>query len=755
MDSNPQIDLAHDFLASTGENIFLTGRAGTGKTTFLRELSQRSPKRMIIVAPTGVAAINAGGVTMHSFFQLPLGAFVPGLKREGDEIRRFSKIKIAIIKSIDLLVIDEISMVRADTLDNVDEVLRRYRDRRKPFGGVQLLMIGDLGQLSPVVKDPEWEILQWYYPSPYFFDSQALRKTSYTSIELQHIYRQRDEHFIDLLSRVRENRVDDELLGQLNERHIPNFDPPQSEGYITLTSHNSTARDINEAKLAALTTPEFKYNAIIEGDFSEHLYPTDVELRLKVGAQVMFTKNDQSNDKRYVNGTIGEVVKLGDDLIEVAPAAGGDVITVEPADWENTKYSIDTTSNMIVEQVDGIFRQYPLRTAWAITIHKSQGLTFDRAIVDAADSFSHGQVYVALSRCRTLEGMVLRTPMRREAIISDSKVNTFSRGVEQNQPTGETLSRFQRDYSRRLLQELFDFDLLPEMWNPAGIYMEEHLSNLYPNMIAQWKKAGGNLREAVIDVGVKFRRQIARLTGEGNIEDNEVLAERVRKGADYFLEHCGAVALLLTEAMGLQIDNKEVKRRLTDMLGKVERELRVKMATLTFVTTEPFTVQRYLETRGKVISEIEAGIKEKFQRRRRDGGGDSDSAEVDVADPVLFEKLRDWRYRTAMERKVPVYVVANQRVLIGLVNRCPTDKEALTAISGIGRSFVEKYGDKVLSLISDHLAGGDAGDPWEAGDTRIADNAVVVEDSSDAGEAGTAKAAPKKKKKKAKKTIEP
>ncbi|MDR1671045.1 MAG: AAA family ATPase [Alistipes sp.] len=697
MNSNPQLDLAFEFLASTGENIFLTGRAGTGKTTFLRTLREHSPKRMIVVAPTGVAAINAGGVTMHSFFQLPLGAYVPGHRRAGDEIRRFSKMKIAIIKSIDLLVIDEISMVRADMLDSVDDVLRRFRDRRKPFGGVQLLMIGDMGQLSPVVKDHERELLREHYPSPYFFDSQALRNTSYTSIELQHIYRQRDEHFIDLLARVRENRVDDELLAVLNQRHIPDFDPPQSEGYITLTSHNHTARAINEDKLAALATLEYSYNAEIERDFPEHLYPAEVTLRLKKGAQVMFTKNDSSPEKRFVNGTIGEVVEIDDTRIEVKPSAGGESIVVERAEWNNTKYSIDPATNHIVEHIDGVFRQYPLRTAWAITIHKSQGLTFDRAIIDAAESFSHGQVYVALSRCRTLEGMVLRAPMRREAIIKDLTVDDFSRHVERNQPDKEALTRFQRDYYRALLCELFDFDRLLFLWNPPGIYMEETLARLYPKMIVQWKRESAALRAEVVEVGEKFRLQITRLTTQDDPESNDALAGRVTKGAKYFLQQCETPSRLLAEASAMSIDNKEVKKRLSDMLDKLNKELRVKLATLTLAANEPFTVQSYLEAKGGAISAVELSAKIKPARPAK-----ADIDTDDIHDPELFELLRQWRHKTASEQHIPVYVVANQKALIAISNSQPSDPAQLLKIRGIGKSFIEKYAGQVLAIIAEY-----------------------------------------------------
>jgi DNA uptake protein ComE-like DNA-binding protein len=702
MNSNPRLELAYDFLDSTGENIFLTGRAGTGKTTFLKTLRERSPKRMIVVAPTGIAAINAGGVTMHSFFQLPPRMYIPG-SRPKDEFLRFSKIKSAIIKSMDLLVIDEISMVRADTLDNVDEVLRRFRDPRKPFGGVQLLMIGDMGQLTPVVKDNEWDILGKYYRSPYFFDSLALGQTSYTSIELQHIYRQRDKHFIDLLSKVRENRVDDKILNALNERYQAGFDPPQSEGYILLTTHNHSARAFNETKLDALPTREYTYAAEIAGNFPEYMYPVEISLHLKRGAQVMFTKNDLSPEKRYVNGTIGEVVEIDPDHIEVRPAAGGDNIVVERAEWNNTKYSIDPVTNHIVEEIDGVFKQYPLRTAWAITIHKSQGLTFDRVIIDAAESFSHGQVYVALSRCRTLEGMVLRAPLNRETIIRDSSVDDFSRHVEQNQPDEQALTISQKRYFETLLCEQFDFDKLQRFWDPAGIFMEENLVQLYPKLVEQWRKASVELRLGVVAVGGRFRMQIAQLMQEGDHTSNEALADRVRKGAKYFLERCTELSERLAKAIETEIDNKEIKKRLAGLLEKIDKELRVKLATLTVAADEPFTVHSYLRAKGEAISSVEAATKAKPSRASKASKPSAgSSADEDIVDAGLFELLRQWRYKTATERKLPVYVVATQKVLTAICNTQPSTVEELQKIHGIGKSFIEKYANQILALLADY-----------------------------------------------------
>ena len=405
MTQNPQLELAINFVQFTNKNLFLTGKAGTGKTTFLHNLKKSSLKRMAVVAPTGVAAINAGGVTIHSFFQLPFVPYVPG-SNGAQQQRRFQRDKINLIKSLDLLVIDEISMVRADTLDNIDEVLRRLRNPAKPFGGVQLLMIGDLHQLSPVVKDEDWKILKEHYSSLYFFNSKALHKTSHVTIELKHIYRQSDSFFIDLLNRVRENRIDADVLASLNQRYIHNFKPADDEGYITLTTHNATAQEINENKLAEIKLKSQRFKATIEGEFPEFAYPTALDLEVKIGAQVMFIKNDPSREKLFYNGKIGNVTRIDNQVIYVKCSSDSMEIAVEPLEWNNISYELNAETKEVTENIIGRFIQHPLKLAWAITIHKSQGLTFEKAIIDANAAFAHGQVYVALSRCKSFEGLV-------------------------------------------------------------------------------------------------------------------------------------------------------------------------------------------------------------------------------------------------------------------------------------------------------------------------------------------------------------
>ena len=433
MENNPELQLAWQFIENTGTHLFLTGKAGTGKTTFLKRLREHTPKRMVVLAPTGIAAINAGGVTIHSFFQISFAPFVPETTFNSAQIQyRYSQEKRNIIRSMDLLVIDEISMVRADLLDAVDATLRRYRNREKPFGGVQLLMIGDLQQLAPVVRDSEWSLLRNYYETPYFFASRALRETTYMTIELEKVYRQNDTFFLSLLNKIRENKADDEVLNELNQRYQQGFQPPKEEGYIRLTTHNNQAQQVNDRELASLPGKPYHFRAEVTGTFPEYTYPADEILTIKEGAQIMFLKNDVSLEKRYYNGMIGEVVAVNDSEIYVKEKGSEEDFLLLPEEWGNYKYVLNEETKEITEVIEGTFRQYPIRLAWAITIHKSQGLTFERAIIDARNSFAHGQTYVALSRCKTLEGLVLESPLRKEAIISDSVVDNFTKEVERN-----------------------------------------------------------------------------------------------------------------------------------------------------------------------------------------------------------------------------------------------------------------------------------------------------------------------------------
>ena len=512
MENNPELQLAWQFIENTGTHLFLTGKAGTGKTTFLKRLREHTPKRMVVLAPTGIAAINAGGVTIHSFFQISFAPFVPETTFNSAQIQyRYSQEKRNIIRSMDLLVIDEISMVRADLLDAVDATLRRYRNREKPFGGVQLLMIGDLQQLAPVVRDSEWSLLRNYYETPYFFASRALRETTYMTIELEKVYRQNDTFFLSLLNKIRENKADDEVLNELNRRYQQGFQPPKEEGYIRLTTHNNQAQQVNDRELASLPGKPYHFRAEVTGTFPEYTYPADEILTIKEGAQIMFLKNDVSLEKRYYNGMIGEVVAVNDSEIYVKEKGSEEDFLLLPEEWGNYKYVLNEETKEITEVIEGTFRQYPIRLAWAITIHKSQGLTFERAIIDARNSFAHGQTYVALSRCKTLEGLVLESPLRKEAIISDSVVDNFTKEVERNKPGNKQLSDMQKAYFFDLLSDLFNFYSLEQAYKRLLRMLDEDLYKLYPKLLTEYKLLEPHIKEKIVEVAHRFRNQYTRL----------------------------------------------------------------------------------------------------------------------------------------------------------------------------------------------------------------------------------------------------
>ena len=437
----------------TNRSIFLTGKAGTGKTTFLNEFVKKTKKKHIVVAPTGIAAINAGGVTIHSMFGLPLRTFIPTTDRIdshlGNNIAdlmqhfKYRKDKLKLLREIEIIIIDEVSMLRADVLDMMDFSLRFVRRNQQKFGGVQMLFIGDLYQLPPVVRDEHF--LGQYYKSPFFFESYALKEMPLITLELTTVYRQTDEKFLDILNDIRDGAVGDIDFETLNERYIPDFEP-KDEAYVYLTSHNRMADEINQKKIAELKGKAYHYHADIIGNFNENQYPNEELLQLKVGAQVMFIRNDASSDKRYFNGKLAEVMSLDQKEVTVLIDGDDEVYTLKKETWEQKKYGLDAEKN-ITEDVLGSFQQYPIRLAWAVTIHKSQGLTFDRLIIDAGKSFASGQVYVALSRCRTLEGIVLKSKITPGVIFSDRRVSQFQDETNANEKVAEILQAEKYDYS--------------------------------------------------------------------------------------------------------------------------------------------------------------------------------------------------------------------------------------------------------------------------------------------------------------------
>ncbi|MDR0829454.1 MAG: helix-turn-helix domain-containing protein [Prevotellaceae bacterium] len=513
MDNSSDFALAEQFVEQTSQHVFLTGKAGTGKTTFLRHIVEITHKRAVVAAPTGIAAINAGGVTLHSLFQLPFSPYIPNTKQD---ISHFSAAKLDVIRRMELLIIDEVSMLRADVLDAIDATLRRVRRSSKAFGGVQILYIGDMFQLPPVVKDDEWAILQQYYPTQFFFHAHALQQIPPVYIELKKVYRQQDNVFIELLNRVRNNILQQSDFETLNSHFVPNFIPPKDKKYITLTTHNYQADRINLEKLNALPTQLFEFEGKIEGDFPEFMLPVEINLKLKEGAQIMFVKNDSSQDKQYYNGKIGTITKISKDEIWVLCENETADIKVHTEEWGNIRYSVNQTSGEMEDELLGTYTQFPLRLAWAITVHKSQGLTFNNVILDISRAFAAGQAYVALSRCTSLEGIVFQSLIAPHAIQTDKYAIALSEKERSQNELENTLKIQKQIFWTEKLKENF------ELVNLFSILYEfdELLKDKFGAEFDEARKLSGEMRKFAHlqeDTIKKFQNQLQNLCANPDI----------------------------------------------------------------------------------------------------------------------------------------------------------------------------------------------------------------------------------------------
>jgi hypothetical protein len=562
--STDRLELAARFVNNTRTPIFLTGKAGTGKTTFLRDLAQRTHKRFVILAPTGIAALNAKGVTIHSQFLLPFGSFLPVRDAEGNYTDRhgfftqqtlarrhpLNQFRRGVLKSIDLLVIDEVSMLRADILDAIDYRMRSVkRNFRDPFGGVQVLFIGDLYQLPPVVKEEEWSVLSRFYNSMHFFEAKALQNSGLVYLELDKIFRQQDDTFIRILNNLRDNKTTSEDVKILNS-HFKT--PDEIVGFpncITLTTHNYKADELNLRELRNLEAESFFYHADVEKDFPESLFPLPEAIELKVGARVMFIKNDTSGLSTYFNGKLATVIELDRDEVKVELDDSLEEFHLKKEIWENKKYRINPESKELEEEVIGTFAQYPIKLAWAVTVHKSQGLTFDRAIVDVGQAFAPGQVYVALSRLRSLDGLILRTRIREDVIYSDPKVVEYTSGKNETQNLLEILKQNQFAYLLHLAENTFEFESIMQSLNQFDKesessleFDEEDIRKDIPDIY--------RLFEAELENSRKFRAQLAALI---HTQNEEKLLDRVEKGTGYYLDLLEkAIEILLRHEMKVE-----------------------------------------------------------------------------------------------------------------------------------------------------------------------------------------------------------
>ena len=693
METNPQIELARRYVEQTGASVFLTGKAGTGKTTFLREIAAQCPKRHAIVAPTGIAAINAGGVTIHSFFQLPFDPYLPDVKELVTEYqmpenrKSLSKNKLNIIRTLELLIIDEISMVRADLLDAIDMTLRRYRRSSRPFGGVQLLMIGDVHQLSPVVTETERPFMEKVYPTPYFFASKALQQIPYVTIELTTIYRQQDEAFVDLLNHVRDNNIDAATLQALNAR----VNAPQQKDAITitLTTHNRQADAINRRHLEALKGERRVFEAITRGNYPEQALPCDRSLEVKVGERVMFVKNDSSGGHRYYNGMLATVTGFKYDsendkeYIEVI-SDDGDVIQANREQWESLKYTLDDKTNEITQEVDGTFVQYPLQAAWAVTIHKAQGLTFDRVVIDAADAFAFGQVYVALSRCRTLEGLTLSTPLSPRVAFDDMSVSLFISAQPSFEQTEKAASEYERQYRMDKLMELFGMDDLVRL----SERLQEHygkLKNIYPENVERLRNASNAIVD-LYDVSEKFKAQLMRLDEDGQ-------NERAKKGAEYYLSQLSPFLAVVKVLLDVDIDNKETAKNVEESGKQLTEALNIKIASLEAIKRKGFSVLAVQHAKiGFLVEKDEKKGRTKAAKKRGDEKISND----------LFAALRNWRAMKAGDEGVPVYLVLQQKALHAIATNKPVNIAELKQQIGVGEKTVERYGAEILEIVKDY-----------------------------------------------------
>ncbi len=699
---NEMFQLAIQLVNQSNRNIFLTGKAGTGKTTFLKYIRENCPKQMAVVAPTGVAAINAGGVTIHSFFQLPLAPFIPDVKglgfgAAGQEISnkhsllsrlRFNSDKKKVLQQLEILVIDEISMVRCDTLDAIDTVLRHIRQRpNERFGGVQVLFIGDMLQLPPVIKEEEWSLLSEYYKGQYFFDSKVLEEDPPVYVEFNKIYRQRDEKFITVLNQVRNNELDEDGMNILDSRFQPTFRRKKQDGYIILTTHNLKAAEINSNELTSLDTPIFSYEAKVLDEFSDRAYPAEQTLYLKVGAQVMFIRNDAAEKgKRYFNGKIGIVSKLEAEKIFVQ-CEDDPEIEVTKETWENIRYTMNKATRQLDSDVLGSFTQYPLRLAWAITIHKSQGLTFEKAIIDAGAAFAPGQVYVALSRCTSLEGMVLQSKVRAGSLFSDRRIVEFSQRSASSGQLQQELAIAKKYYQQAVLLQTFDFTPAISSVKEIMGYLLENTSSFNPESFT-WTQDLLDKIDKLQDTAVKFQARLQFLFQQSESpEENEPLQERIKAAANYFVTEINSIVEFIQQSP-VVTDSRLHSKEYNDSIKEVFAQLAMKRFMMEGFTGK-FDMEAFHRRKAKfvvppiAINAYAGSADRKTQSPR----------------PVLHQQLRKLRESICAKKDLPIYIVASSNTIDEMAMYLPQTLEELRKISGFGDAKVKQYGQQFLEVI--------------------------------------------------------
>lgn len=700
-DQNTLFTLAADFIHYTNRSVFLTGRAGTGKTTFLKYIRANTSKQTAVVAPTGVAAINAGGTTIHSFFQLPFTPYVPeskGFQQTEESIDKhhlLARIKMTndrrkVLQQLELLIIDEISMVRCDVLDAIDVVLKHFRNRyHEPFGGVQLLFIGDMFQLPPVVQDDEWKILSQHYKSPFFFDSHVLRNEEPIHIELNKIYRQNEQQFIDLLNKVRNNEMDEEGFHLLNSRYDANFQPQKDGGYITLTTHNYKADTINAEEIGKLNGDIVSYKAVITGEFYEKSYPAEELLQLKVGAQVMMIKNDP--EKKYFNGKIGIVTKLEDEIVHVQCKDEPYAIEVKRENWENIRYTLNPTTQRVEEDVLGTFSQFPLRLAWAITIHKSQGLTFEKAVIDAGAAFASGQVYVALSRCTTLNGVVLKSRITNNGLRNDERIVQFSKQKDADAQLTYALNESKKAYQSVVLKTTFGFKSIVAAIDPFKKYIENNEKDFGEGSLP-WTNTLEEKIYQLIEVANKFHPQLQLLLDEKLLpEQNENLQKRLVAASKYFAEQLKVLDDYLLSSVAVT-DSKQKAMVHNMMLQEIHVAITQKMYDIQGLQ-HGFNAEAFAQHKKKFKA---------TQIKINAYSAANKTVKTDVAHPALYQQLRMLRDKIVTQKDMPVYLVASGATLEELTRYLPQSTKELEQISGFGKAKIESFGQQFIDIIIEY-----------------------------------------------------
>ena len=684
--------LASSYVRHTSRCVFLTGKAGTGKTTFLRNLHDESLKQMAVVAPTGVAAINAGGATIHSFFQIPPQLFLPTqeARRALFQEMQMRKQKIQVLRNLELLVIDEISMVRADLLDAIDAILRHYRHRNLPFGGVQMLFIGDLFQLSPVARQQEWDILREYYQGPYFFQARVFQEIAPIYIELDHIFRQDNQQFIEILNQVRNNQLSAAARDLLNTRYRPDYEQTDDDFHIILSTHNQKVDQINERGLAKLHSQTHTYQAAIEGTFPESMYPNDAELTLKVGARVMFVKNDSSPEKRYFNGKLGIVTALDEDCITVT--CEDQTIAVTPEEWQNLRYEAGSTTETVNAVRVGSFTQMPLRLAWAITIHKSQGLTFDNVVIDAADAFAAGQVYVALSRCRTLEGIILLSRIPERALSNAQEVLHYVETQPALPMVEKALPDAQTDYLTQILTSIFDFrerirrvDQLRAITNKEAAYSQPSADFLLHI------KGGLEGLQAIAETFQNQLRQIIYAEAQGQaLPQDKSLPARVKAASDYFAPKVGELIEQLRNSP-CTTDNKESRAEFEETINALYTDLSRQCYLMQHMAKEP-SIRKYQKERQHfIIPKVYISA------------NPEQTTEEDIPHPALFRMLMARRKQISTEAGVEPWSIGTKAHIIEICKRLPLRKTELMKIPKFGKKKYEIWGEEILQMVARYI----------------------------------------------------